>query len=126
MRQTFSTIGVAVLLCTSVYAESLSDLNLQRLREPRKSDWGRDPFIRYGQKDEKKTEDVRPVSVKISGIIADDRKAVAIINGNFYRVGDRVDEFRVLAISNERVLLEHKGKKYYFGIEKFALEGGKK
>jgi len=125
MRQALPIIFV-MLLSASLHAESLSDLNLKRLQEPHKPGWGRDPFIRHGKEDEKKAEAPRPVSVKISGIIADGKKAVAIINGNFYRVGDRVDEFSVLDISNEGVLLEHKGKKYYFGIDTFALEGGKK
>jgi hypothetical protein len=115
-----------LLLAAQASGESLSDLKTPSPQVSRKTGWGRDPFIKFGQTDDKKIKEAQPASLKISGIISDGSRAVAIINDKFFRVGDRVDGYLITGISNEKILLEYQDKKYYFGIEKFALEGGKK
>ena len=110
----------------SVTAESISDIKLDALDKPIKEKWGRDPFIRYGDKIAKlkgKTfrEDM-PVGLKITGIISDGKKAVAIINGGFYRKNERVSNFLIVDIAKDRVSLEKNGKKFYLGVEKFAMD----
>ena len=109
-----------------VTAVSLSDIKLDALDKPIKEKWGRDPFVRYGDKMAKlkgKTfrEDM-PVGLKITGIISDGKKAVAIINGGFYRKNERVNNFMIVDIAKDRVSLEKNGKRFYLGVEKFAME----
>ena len=110
----------------SAYAESISDIKFDALHAPVKERWGRDPFIRYGDKIAKlkgKTfrEDM-PVGLKITGIISDGKKAVAIINGGFYRKNERVSNFLIVDIAKDRVSLEKNGKRFYLGVEKFAMD----
>lgn len=118
-------LNFAFLIFNS-YAESLSDVNLERLKkEPPKERWGRDPFIKYEDRNAKgrvKTREI-PFLIKIDGIISDGKKAVVIINGGFYRKGDIINNFIIRDISKEKVLLEKDGRKYYLGMERFALTG---
>ena len=105
---------------------SISDIKGDALHAPVKERWGRDPFIRYGDKIAKlkgKTfrEDM-PVGLKITGIISDGKKAVAIINGGFYRKNERVSNFLIVDIAKDRVSLEKTAKGFIFGVEKFAMD----
>ncbi|MDP3048382.1 MAG: hypothetical protein Q8N12_02985 [Thermodesulfovibrionales bacterium] len=104
----------------------LSDIKLDALDKPIKEKWGRDPFIRYEDKTAKlkgKTfrEDV-PADLKISGIISDGKKAVAIINGGFYRKNEKINNFLIVDIAKDRVSLEKNGKRFYLGVEKFTMD----
>ena len=113
------------------YAESLSDIKLASLQAPIKvvpEKWGRDPFVRYEDKAFKKakeepSKDEILFDLKLDGIIADGKKAVAIINGGFYRKNERVNGFLIVAIGKDEVLLEKDGKRFPFGIKKFAVTG---
>jgi hypothetical protein len=112
--------------CSLSYAENLSDIKLDALDKPIKEKWGRDPFIRYEDKIAKlkgKTpgEDA-PVGLKITGIISDGKKAVAIINGGFYRKNEKINNFIIVDITKDKVSLEKNGKRFYLGVEKFAME----
>ena len=97
------------------YAESISDIK-----------WGRDPFIRYEDKiaklKDKAFKEDSPAGLRITGIISDGKKAVAIINGGFYRKNERVSNFLIVDIAKDRVSLEKNGKRFYLGVEKFAME----
>ncbi|MCX5716716.1 MAG: hypothetical protein NTW44_00085 [Nitrospirae bacterium] len=115
-----------ILHPASVTAENISDIKLDALDKPIEEKWGRDPFIRYGDKIAKLKgkifrEDM-PVGLKITGIISDGKKAVAIINGGFYRKNERVNNFLIVDIAKDRVSLEKNGKRFYLGVEKFAME----
>ena len=113
------------------YAESLSDIKLASLQAPIKvvsEKWGRDPFVRYEDKVFKKTNEEASkeemfLDLKLDGIIADGKKAVAIINGGFYRKNEKVNGFLIVAIGKDEVLLEKDGKRFPFGIKKFAVTG---
>ncbi|MBI4685133.1 MAG: hypothetical protein HY755_08020 [Nitrospirae bacterium] len=118
------------------YAENLSDIKLSALQSPVKEiikeKWGRDPFIRYEdsvlKKERIQKEDVS-IGLKVEGIISDGERALAIINGGFYRKNEKVNDFMIVGINKDRVILEKSGKKFYLGIEKFAIEsalGGQK
>jgi len=109
------------------YAESLSDIKIDALQSPIKETWGRDPFITHTDRTTKLkknvfNEDVS-IDVKVEGIISDGKKAVAIINGGFYRKHERVNNFLIVNIGKDKVTLEKNGKRFYLGIEKFAIEG---
>ena len=116
-------------LTLNSYAVSLSDIKLDALDKPIKEKWGRDPFVRYEDKIAKLKgkafrEDM-PAGLKITGIISDGKKAVAIINGGFYRKNERVDNFLIVDIAKDRVSLEKNGKRFYLGVEKFAIDARK-
>jgi len=122
----FAVILIFEFLILNSYAQSISDIKLDALDKPIKEKWGRDPFIRYGDKIAKlkgKTfrEDM-PMGLKITGIISDGKKAVAIINGGFYRKNERVNNFLIVDIAKDRVSLEKNGKRFYLGVEKFAMD----
>ncbi|MDP2168165.1 MAG: hypothetical protein Q8J64_07535 [Thermodesulfovibrionales bacterium] len=110
------------------YAETsgsqVSDIKLAHLRKAPESKWGRDPFIKYDDrfKRPEALKEQMPV-IKISGIISDGGKAVAIINGEFLRKGDMVSGFKIADISGDNVLLEKNGGKFLLGIDRFALRG---
>jgi len=110
------------------YAESISDIKIEALQLPVKERWGRDPFIRYEDRlsKEKQAKEELPLDIKVDGIISDGGKAMAIINGGFYRKQERVNDFLIVGIDKDKVLLEKNGKRFYLGIEKFAIEGSQK
>ncbi|MFA4829733.1 MAG: hypothetical protein WC594_11000, partial [Thermodesulfovibrionales bacterium] len=95
--------------CSLSYAESLSDIKLASLQSPIKvvsEKWGRDPFVRYEDKVFKKANEAASkeeifLDLKLDGIIADGKKAVAIINGGFYRKNERVNGFLIVAIGKD-------------------------
>jgi hypothetical protein len=126
----FSVILNFAFLILNSYAVSLSDIKLDALDKPVKEKWGRDPFIRYEDKIAKLKgkafrEDM-PAGLKITGIISDGKKAVAIINGGFYRKNEKVDDFLIVDIGKDRVSLEKNRKRFYLGVEKFAMDTYKK
>lgn len=126
----FAVILIFAFLILNSYAQSISDIKVDALDKPIKEKWGRDPFIRYEDKIAKlkgKTfrEDM-PAGLKITGIISDGKKAVAIINGGFYRKNERVNNFLIVDIAKDRVSLEKNGKRFYLGVEKFAMDTYKK
>lgn len=124
-------LASCILYLASVDAESLSDIKLASLQAPIKvapEKWGRDPFVRYEDKVFKKANEAASkeeifLDLKLDGIIADGKKAVAIINGGFYRKNERVNGFLIVAIGKDEVLLEKDGKRFPFGIKKFAVTG---
>ena len=51
---------------------------------------------------------------------------MAIINGGFYRKNEKVDDFLIVDIAKDRVSLEKNRKRFYLGVEKFAMDTYKK
>ncbi|MDP2276640.1 MAG: hypothetical protein Q8K51_00290 [Nitrospirota bacterium] len=96
------------------------------LDKPMKEKWGSDPFIRYEDKIAKlKDKTFRgdaPADLKLSGIISDGKKAVAIINSGFYRKNERVNDFLIVDIGKDKVSLEKNGKRFNLEIEKFTKD----
>ncbi len=120
---------IAALLVLSVftanlYAESLTDIKTDSLQKPEKEQWGRDPFIKYDDillKDSL-TSTGLSTGLKVEGIISDGKKALAIINGGFYRRNDKVDDFLIIDIEKDKIILGKEGKTFNVGIAKFAIE----
>lgn len=106
------------------YAEGLSDIKINALQAPIKERWGRDPFIRYEDRisKEKPSKEELPLDLKVDGIISDGGKALAIINSGFYRKHEMVNNFLIVGIGKDKVLLEKNGKMFELGIKKFAIE----
>lgn len=115
--------------CLLSFAEALSDIKIDALQKEikpaAKEKWGRDPFVRYENRisKEKFMKEDLFVDIKLDGIISDGKKALAIINGGFYRKGDRVNDFMIIGIEEDTVLLERNGELLPpLGINKFAIE----
>jgi len=47
----------------------------------------------------------------LDGVVKADNKLIAIINGNLYKIGDKLDEYKITDITLNYVELENKGKK---------------
>lgn len=105
-------------------AESLTDVKIDSLQSPVKERWGRDPFVKYDDiiSKDSLTSTGLSTGFKVEGIISDGRKALAIINGGFYRRNDKVDDFLIIDIEKDKIILGKEGKKFNVGIEKFAIE----
>ena len=70
--------------------------------------WGRDPFTRHS--------DSRPMSgLTLSGIIWDETRPMAIINGQMVHVGGECEGYRVTEIGPDRISVTD-------GIETFQLQ----
>lgn len=117
---------LAALAASASWAE-LSDVKLGDLKRQPPIRWGRDPFVKYEDRFKKPGEPIDREKdlalVKISGIISDGKKALAIANGEFLRPGDMIAGFKILAVSGDKILLEKEGRKFYLGIDRFAVSG---
>jgi hypothetical protein len=120
-------IMIVFVFSGAALSTNISDIKLDELKKPPEAIWGRDPFLTYEDRYRKEAppEEARP-DFKIDGIISNGRKALVIIDGGFYRKGDVIYDFRIADISKDTVLLEREGMKYRLGIEKFAIERGKR
>ena len=97
-------IFVLLSLGTPLYAQSLSDINLDWLeRQEKYRQWGRDPFVissaRAGE------ESGKEGGLRLSAIIYRKNSGVAIINNHILRKGDRIDGKEVAQIFEDRVIL---------------------
>ncbi len=69
--------------------------------------WGGDPFqLRRSVT----TVSKRVLSWHLSGIVYNSQAALAIINGRPVKVGDKIDDAKVVKIEAKKVTLEHNGK----------------
>lgn len=107
------------------YPMEISDIKIEELRKTEQPKWGRDPFLRYEDrfKGEVVVKEKELFLIKIGGVISNGQKAVAIINGEFYRKGDTVSGFKIVDIAGDKVLFERNGRKFFLGIDRFAIRG---
>jgi len=80
--------------------------------------WGKDPFRVVS---DVRTADKRPYPKpqwQLSGILYNEQAPAAVINKQQVRVGDTVDEARVLEIKKKSVTLEHNGKQMTITVTK--------
>ncbi len=86
----------------------------QKVKEP----WGNDPFrvVHDARKVDKRP--LRARLWQLSGILYNERAPAAVINKQQVRVGDTVDDARVLEIKKKSVTLEHKGKQMTITVTK--------
>ncbi|MBI4823949.1 MAG: hypothetical protein HY805_06955 [Nitrospirae bacterium] len=126
MRTWLIISGLVIFLFVGTsYPMELSDIKIEELKKDKQPKWGRDPFVRYEDrfKVETAVKEEGLFMIKIGGVISNGKKAVAIINGEFYRKGDTVSGFKILDISGDKVLFERNGKKFLLGIDRFAIRG---
>jgi len=53
---------------------------------------------------------------KLSGVIADERAAIAVINGKFLRKGDSIEGYQVVRIGGKSVILSGNGQKILLNV----------
>lgn len=89
--------------------------------------WGRDPFSASstrrnegaGQKStSKQLPTPRAVSWSLTGIIDNGSTPFAFINGKMVKVGDLIDQARVVKIERQKVTLSHNGNEILLRVNK--------
>ena len=108
-------ILISVSVAHDSIKESLSDLN--RILPAKKAvhaSWGRDPFVSFVPL----TRDglVKPVNLKLTAIIYNDKKPSAIVNNKIIYIGDSVDEQKVIDITKQYVILRGSSGSYKLEI----------
>lgn len=79
--------------------------------------WGKDPFRSYrSQKQLERTE--KEHHWVLRGIVYSDEDPLAFINRKSVRVGDLVDQARVVAIGRRSVTLDHNGQQIKLAVNK--------
>lgn len=115
------TFAFCFLIFNITFGLELSDIKIKELHTAPAPTWGRDPFIRYEDRFKKLELKEELELFRIDGIISNGKRAVVIINKGFYRKGDRVEGFTITDISGDKVLVEKNGRKFYLGIDRFAI-----
>lgn len=116
-------IAAAMLSAGPAWAESLVDVKVDELSKPTKPRWGKDPFMKAGDRGRPVAEDLGPKNLVVEGIISNGNRAMAIINNGFYRKGDIIDGFVIKDIRTDRVILQRGGKDYTLRMEGFTAAG---
>ncbi|RKX21377.1 MAG: hypothetical protein DRP35_04405 [Candidatus Zixiibacteriota bacterium] len=80
--------------------------------------WGADPFHALNKKISKKTFFRNNTQLVLSGIIYNDDNPVAIINKKSLRVGDKIENAKIIQINKKDVILEENGKNVTLIINK--------
>lgn len=121
-----SLIAFALMLLAAcpAWGESLMDVKVEELRRPVKSRWGKDPFIRFNDRQALAEKETYLPKFKVEGIMTDGTKALAIISGGFYRKGDVIGGFVIEDIRADRLILKRNGQSYTLKIQGFTVRGG--
>jgi len=107
-------------LSTPLFAQSLSDINLDWLeRQEKYHQWGRDPFVIPSAKG---GEESGSGGLRLSAIIYRRNSGVAIINNHILRKGDRIDGKEVAQIFEDRVVLRDSSGDRELRVNKFSFE----
>ena len=87
--------------------------------------WGGDPFRTSSERPQRvvrvlhnSTPDVYTPHWDLSGIVFNSRMPMAIINGQMVRVGDIVDEAKVIGIDPSKVTLLYSGSRFEIKVNK--------
>lgn len=127
MKRAILITAVAVLSLCAIgeTGADVSDIKVEELRKPVSAKWGRDPFLKYDDRYKKAVKEAEfrpeePITFKINGIISDGKKALAIVDGEFFRSGDTIAGFRIIDISGDKLLAEKDGRRVYIGVDRFV------
>ena len=85
--------------------------------EMKRKSWGNDPF-RAIDKSSGNSETVEKPRWKLSGIVYNSLKPLAIINGKSVAVGDKLGSASIVEIKKESVILEHSGTRVMLKVSK--------
>lgn len=98
-----TALAVSTFCGAIVFAESLSDLNVQDFTQKKEKTVApaRNPFVpARTEKEQMLVQDLR-----LSGVAYAEGEAYALVSGSIVRVGDRLGGYRVSVIERERVVL---------------------
>lgn len=95
-------ICLAILASTSVSADPISGLNLEDFQsgQEKKTDWNSNPFVKYGTNPQAK-------QMTLLGIIHGPDRAMALINNEIVKVGDKIGTNEVVSIDRKKVILRN-------------------
>ena len=85
--------------------------------EMKRKSWGNDPF-RAIDKSSGNSETVEKPRWKLSGIVYNSIKPLAIINGKSVAVGDKLGSASIVEIKKESVIVEHSGMRVTLKVSK--------
>lgn len=113
-----ATFFILLGLTGSLFAQSLSDINLDWLeRQEKYHQWGRDPFVLPSNSGEPGKEG----GLRLSAIIYRKNAGVAIINNRILRKGDQIDGKEVAQILEDRVILRDSSGDRELQVNKFSF-----
>lgn len=118
-----TTLAVLMFAAYPAWGESLADIKVKELSKPMESRWGKDPFIRLTDGEGPLADREYAPEFKVGGIMTGGKKALAIIDGGFYRPGDVIGDFAIEGIFADRVTLKKDGKTYTLKIHGFTVMG---
>lgn len=114
--------AIALVAASAAWGESLMDIKSDELSQPVKSKWGNDPFLRLEDRDSLQSSGGLALpEFSLDGIMTDGRKALAIIDGGFYRKGDTLEGFIIDDILSDRVVLKKNGRSYMLQVKGFTI-----
>jgi type II secretory pathway component PulC len=112
--------SVALMASVPAWGESLVDVKVDELSKPLKPKWGKDPFMKFEDRNRPPGEAMAPKGLVVEGIISNESRALTIINGGFFRKGDIIEGFVIEDILSDRVMLRRGGRTYTLRIAGFA------
>ncbi|MFQ5456364.1 MAG: hypothetical protein ACE5EA_09220 [Nitrospirota bacterium] len=115
-----------IFLCPSfVSSESISDINIEWLKEKININSGRDPFDLPVEKENfpeiEVTEPEAKPEIKISGIIYSKDKGIVIIDNQILRKGDTFKGIKIIDILDDRVIIRDKDGKREIKVNKLKI-----
>lgn len=87
------------------------------IEEKTKASWGRDPFQPIKRRSTSR-KSFQKVQWRLSGILYNSQSPIAIINERPVKIGEMIDDARVLEIGKKAVTLEHNGKEFTIKVTK--------
>jgi hypothetical protein len=114
-----ATLLILLGLTSPIFAQSLSDINLDWLeRQEKYHQWGRDPFVIPSAMGEGLGKEG---GLRLSAIIYRRNGGVAIINNRILRKGDRIDGKEIARILEDRVILRDSSGDRELQVNKFSF-----
>ncbi len=115
--------SAALIAAPAAWGESLMDIKTDELRRPANQNWGKDPFVRSEDRERFRSGTYSIPEFSVEGIMTDGSRALAIINGGFYRKGDKLEGFVIEDILADRVVLRKNGKSFMLQVKGFTSQG---
>ncbi len=90
------------------------------LEEKAAQPWGTDPFrtYTYGLTSDDRPTPSTALGWTVSGIIYSSHDPIAFVNNHSVRVGDTVNEAKVMAIDKKSVIIEHNGRQITLAVNR--------
>ena len=109
-----SPSAAAVLPAAARLAAVEKSINVAEMK---KKKWGEDPFRSLNKSTGYEISDEKP-HWRLSGIVYNSIKPLAIINGKSVNVGDRIEKATVVEITKSTAVLDYGGSKVILRVQK--------